>query len=331
MSSKILAIYDSEITYADLLTKQLLRIPGNRIEIRKFTDIDKLISFSKENMLTYLLISEKFEKYEAEIDALSCYILTEQKEKIFPGGEGSNKRYIFRYQSVNTIYECISGQVIITKEKEMIRDTNIKFQFMGLYNPVRRCGQTTFAKAIARVMGQKGHRVLYINMDEMSEEIDSLQDFERMGQGHGDLGDIIYFMKQTPLKVREELHRASYKGRKYDTLAPVEIFTELTKVTKEDWLLFMEILKDVGYDTVILDLDSKVDGFLDILEKCDKVYLPKIMGKGNEEKEMRFINTLKVLGYNQLLIAMDTIEVPEYSEDIGTSVERNLSTQLGLK
>lgn len=332
MSSKILAICDSEETYAELLTKQLLRIPGNRMEIRKFTDLDKLAQFSKTKMITHLLLSEKYKERKGEIDSLSCYYLTDQKDgcerKI---KDGPKEEYIFRYQSVYHIYERISGQMVMDEMDEIHTPKEHQFEFIGLYSPLRRNGQTSSAKAIAKALGKRGRKVLYINMDEISEGVDKLRDLEENVDGEGNLGDLIYYVRRNPEKVLEELSKIMYKGKTYDTIAPIEVFTEMGKISKDEWIELMNILKRTEYDSIILDMDSHVDGYLEILEKCNKVYSISMISLEKNEKERNFHNALKVLGRNTLLINMETIEVPVYHEEILEQIETYMVQHLRLE
>lgn len=67
---------------------------------------------------------------------------------------------------------------------------------------------------------------------------------------------------------------------------------------------------------MILDLDSKIQGYLDILGRCQKVYLPEIEGRSTSSKIESFNKALRVLGKNSLLIKMERITVPKYHTEL---------------
>lgn len=318
MNNKILAICDSEATYADLLTRQLLRVPGSRLEIRKFNDFDKLKEFSVEHPITYLLISEDYVESSHVIDALAYYILTNNKATTRVGNSGME--YLYRYQGVNEIYERISGINLSENEGLSCESKNDEFQVIGLYNPVRRNGQTTFARNLAFELGRGKHKVLYINMDEISVGVDKLRDPEQLASGKGSISDIMYYIKQNPERLTELLKRTVFQGRRYDTIASPPIFTETHSIKLEEWLKLMELLEVSGYNIVILDLDSKIQGYLEILERCNKVYAPELEGSMSQDKRDCFNKALRVVGKNKLLIKMESIRVPKYDTDINTQL-----------
>lgn len=318
MNNKILAICDSEATYADLLTRQLLRMQGNRIEIRKFNGLDKLKEFASQNLITYLLLSQDYEKHIYDIDALSYYVLT--NSKVPEDINNSGTEYLHRYQGVNEIYERISG--INTRDKEISKERKEEkeFQLIGTYNPVRRNGQTTFSRALATELGRRKKKVLYINLDEISVGIDQLRDSEGIIDGKGNISDIIYYLKQSPERLEEILKRTVFQGRRFDVIAPAPIFTETQSIQLEEWLKLIRLLEDSLYDVVILDVDSKVQGYLDILDRCNKVYIPELEGQMSREKLECFSKALRIIGKNKLLIKMESIVVPKYESDIDSQL-----------
>lgn len=232
MNSKILAICDSESTYADLLTRQLLRVPGNRIEIRKFTDLEKLKEFSGERVITYLLISEDMKENIHHIEALSYYILTNKKV----GNEVDDLlfEYLYRYQGVNEIYKKITGLHIGDSQNVGKKRSGEELEFIGLYNPVRRNGQTTFARGLALELGKQQYKVLYLNLDEIGVSVEEIRDPEKIADGKGNISDIVYYLKQNPEQTMELFNRAVYRGRKYDVIGTTSVFLEMQEIKFEE-------------------------------------------------------------------------------------------------
>lgn len=318
MENKILVICDSEPTYAELLTKQLLRLDEGTLEIRKFSDMSKLKEFAVDKLITYLLISEEYKGDLEEVEALSYYFLTNSKGEV--ENDFLDSEYLYRYQAVKDIYEKIVGYKHYNQEMKSKEILNQRTEIIGMYNPVRRSGQTTFARAMAAELGRKKLKVLYINLDEIGVSVDKLRDFEKDVEGKGNISDIIYYLKQKSEQLPELIKRATHQGRRYDFIAPPAIFTELQSVTQQEWILLMDYLKNADYQRIILDLDSKIQGYLEILDKCDRVLVPSVQGDECDEKKDSFNKGLRVLGKNKLLIKMEPVTVPKFVKEIDMQV-----------
>ncbi len=314
LENKILAICDDENTYAELLTKQLLRQKECSLEIRKFSDFEKLKEFAADKLITYLIISDIYIDKAVEIEALSYYFLTNSKDK--KKGDYIDSEYIYRYQAVSDIYAQIVGCKRVKHEERKGDSRSSEPEIIGMYNPVRRNGQTTLARALALGLGKKKYKVLYINLDEIGVPVDKLRDSEKNVEGKGNISDIIYYLKQNSQQLLELINRATHQGKNFDFIAPQPIFTELQSVTLEEWILLVDFLKKGEYEKIILDLDSKIQGFTEILDRCDKVLVPQIKGNEDDEKVNCFNRGLRVLGKNKLLIKMEVITVPRYDDNI---------------
>lgn len=340
MSCKVLAICDSEHSYAELLTKQLLRIPGNRLEIRNFTDIEKLKAFAADRVMAYLIVSEKYMEEISEIEALCYYFLTEEKGKIRENQEGSvPSTYLYRYQPAQDIYAIISGKN--SREEEMAVDkiahnstskrASIECEntkFIGVYQPVHRNGSTTVAKGISRIKGGEG-KVLYVNMEEYPGHMTKELERDAVDLGEGNLGDMLYYLKQSNDMAKNRLEITVHKLNHYHVLAPIGVSQELRQITWKEWEGLLEILRESDYNTVVFDIHSCVQGFVELLEQCDMVYSPEMMGHGSVDKYKSFQQEMRLLGKTQMLLKMETLVLPEYASNIELKVEEKLRDLLG--
>lgn len=310
MNCKILAICDSQSIYAELLTKQLLRIPGNRLEIRNFTEINKLIAFAKEKTITYVVIAQEYKKYRDDIESLSCYYLTDQK---LCESTCEEEEYIFRYQKVEAIYEAICGIKIGNKDAKVKEKR--KFQVIGVFNPVHRNGQTTFSRLYAKHSGRQGAKVLYLNLEEFPAAIQRIRDEKLIQEGQGNLADLIYHMKQNSSKIVGEMEQLLHKGRDFDCIEPIGVNVELKNISLIQWEELIALFERYGYDTVVVDINSCVQGYIELLSQCEKIYVPITNNNGDEEKMERFVQSMKILGKKKLLIKMEHIELGDSVEE----------------
>ena len=109
MEYKVLAIYDDQSTYADLLTRELLRISSGEFQVQNFTSKDQLIAFCKEETITWLIISEPLKSLCSEVSAQSYFCLTQERGRGLIDISGKKVGCIYRYQPVQELYKIISN------------------------------------------------------------------------------------------------------------------------------------------------------------------------------------------------------------------------------
>ncbi len=295
MGCNVLAICDDQAVYADLLTKQLLREEEDLFQICRFSSFPELVLFQEQHEIQSLLISESFEHEIHEIRARQIFCLTAKKMKARIRNESEDKRslrYIYRYQSAEEIYTILREEVEeAAKNKNIFQnEEESKTQLIGIYNPVHRNGQTTFAKALAEYYGGKGKRALYLNMEEYAGIS------EKAPNGQGDLGEVLYYLKQDIKNINYRLAAFTTKVKQYEIVEPILMSNELRNITLEEWLSFFdEIMERSGYEVIILDLDSCIQGLLEILERCEQVYMPIRLDCRGDNKRRQFLMNLDKL------------------------------------
>lgn len=290
MKNNVLAICDEQVVYADFLTKQWLRMEESLFQICRFTTEEQLLAFARETKITCLLLSEGYEKLAERVEAKSYFCLTNERRDL--EGVISNKsepmHYIYRYQSIETIYTMVKQ----SECKEISQDTG-EMKIIGVYNPVHRNGQTLFTKAMSEYYGKAGKHVLYLNLEEYSGW--------NIGDSGESLGEVIYQLKKEPKDLNYRLATLVKKENNYEYIDPMEISCELKKVTEVEWLaLLTSIRNGQGYHVLMLDLDSCIDGFLEILELCDVLYMPIRVSAGGEDKRNQFLDNLDRLNRSEV-------------------------------
>lgn len=329
MKCNILAICDEQIVYSDFLMKQLLRIDEESFQISKFSSFSQLELFCLENDVQCLVISESFEEELHRVKVKNCYYLTmdRMKSRIRQSREDekNNVQYLYRYQSVEAIYEKLKDSFAFQEEESSIfskQEEKVR-KLVGVYNPVHRNGQTTFAKALSTYYSNKGRRVLYLNMEEYAGSSELKED------GVGDLGEVLYYLKQDIKSINFRLAAFTTQEHNYETVHPIRVSSELRRITMEEWKAFLEeILERSGYETIVLDLDSCVQGLLDILEMCDLVYMPiRRDCTGEAKREQYEMNLLKLQRESLLDKTIKKYITPVDTVNLG-DIKRNVENQV---
>lgn len=301
MSCRILVIFDDQKGYSDALVRQWKRKTDSEYRIYQFTEKASVELFAKEHEITCILFSEVYESFVEEVKAKYYFRLTSQRSQ----GEEEEITSVYRFQSVERIYETIiqgcnreekkSTQLLASKEPQII----------GVYNPVHQSGQTTYAKALASTWGKEGLSVLYL----------SLEEYAGIGQsevGQGDLGEVMYYLKQDIRSVNYRLASFVKNGPGYDYVVPIGMSKELRMITAKEWVNFLEVIREgSGYQLIILDLDSCVQGLLDILGLCECIHMPIIQERGGERKRNQFIWNLQRLQGEELIEKIQYKYLPE--------------------
>lgn len=311
MECRILAICDEQTTYMDFLTKQWLRKEEEEFQICRFATKEQLLEFAKRQKNFLLLVSEMYEDIIQEVCAKQCYCFTNDRDR--DGQRRGKIQYIYRFQAMDVIYRriCESHQEEIIDEKEIY--------LVGIYNPVHRNGQTSFAKALAREYARQGKQVLYLNMEEYSGESDQ--------QESGCLGEVLYYLKKDIKSINYRLASFTKKRDGYEYIAPMQMSQELREISCEEWCDFLaEITGKSAYQMVILDLDSCIQGIFTILELCDQIYMPIRKAVGGGRKRKQFYDNLKRIQKDEILEKIMGVEIPTF-EDISEMEESSWKMQ----
>ena len=317
MGRKVLAVCDSEPVYARCLMEWISRHGDASLQVRIFSDAGQLFQYSKKHEIEMLLMEECYpEEIRSKIPAKKKFLLCRESNAV-NGYEDSKEKGIFKYQSAEQIaaqlLEERPTEIYGKREKmseriaELPTETTGKDSaervvikggkgLIGIYSPVHRIGKTTFALKLAEDLGSE-RTVLYINLEEYS-GLEYCLPF----CGKGNLGDLLYYMKQAEDSFGYRLSTMVCQRGNLDYIEPLSVTMDIRSVKTEEWSeLFRRILEDSIYETVVLDLGEGVQGLFDILRQCDTVYTPFVRQESAKAKLRQYTDNLCKLGYEDVL------------------------------
>lgn len=264
MRNNILAICDNEEGYAYRFQEYLNRKKSFPFQVQVFTKIDQLCSFSKTNKIDILMVSETI--YTEEIQHMNInhvVVLAEtgvlSKEELFiikkyQSSEKIIHEILYYYEKLNDCSEQLSKSCNHTK-------------LIGIYTPVGRCLQTSFALLLGEFLAKK-KRVLYLNFEAFS----GFGKFMKR-EYTSDLIDMMYLMNNLQDKFTDKFNDMIQTINGMDYIPPAFSFLDLSSVTGDRWIQFLDsILEEKNYEYVILDLSDNIQGLLSILQKCEVIY-----------------------------------------------------------
>ena len=176
--------------------------------------------------------------------------------------------YISKFQSpekiVETLYESVAGiagwSQNITAEEEDVK-------LIGIYSPVKRCLQTSYALTLGQVLA-KEHRTLYINFECYSGFAQMLKREFPM-----DVMDLMYYFRCDRDKLALKLPSIVQSVNGLDYIPPMQSYTGIREAGGGQWLELCRYIAGIGqYEYIILDLDDCMDGVFELLRSCYRIY-----------------------------------------------------------
>ena len=261
MNNKILVIFDQEEDYAIRLSEYLRKKGNMPFQIQVFTKKEIFQKFNKKYKIDILMIAEASFFQEAnEIKALCKVLLTDRGKCEMEGFSAIRK-----YQSSDKIWKEIVR--LCDVESSLLFSERKKTNIIGIYTPIGRCLQTSFALLLGQMLAKKKN-VLYLNFEPFA-------GYGRFIKSNGkeELTNLMYFISNAKDKFFPQFQSSIRSVNGMDYIPPAYSFIDLSIITAEQWIMLIDIIiTECSYDYLILDLSDNLQGLLQILENCDNVY-----------------------------------------------------------
>ena len=268
MKQKIFAICDMEEAYALRMAEYMLEKMRLPYALHLFTKVDELEKFMEQEEIEILLIAESAlellrEEYVRQ-QVVQMFVLQENdmREDELPAS------CISKFQSpekiISLLIESVEG---LADWHRSGTQTETEVKLIGIYSPVKRCLQTSFALTMGQMLARE-HRVLYFNFESYS----------GFGQLLGreflaDVTDVMYYFRCDKEKLALHLPTIIQNVNGLDYIPPMQSQTELWETDGRQWLELCRNIAQIGqYEYIILDLDDGMSGLFDLLRECYKIY-----------------------------------------------------------
>lgn len=264
MKEKILAVCDLEEAYAFRMAEYIVEKVSIPYTMHLFTKTEELKIFLKQHAISILLIGERAVRQLASKPEIPhIFVLSEGGEKTEP-----SYHYIDKYQNPEQVIRIMVEHVTelqVWDRRERTQESQCKI--IGVYSPVRRCLQTSFALTMGQLLARE-HKTLYINLECYS-------GFSQMmrREFHEDMTDILYYFKCAKEKLSGRLSAVVQNINGLDFIPPEQAGFDVQSISGEKWLELLETLKTISdYEYVILDLTDGMNGLFELLTHCFKIY-----------------------------------------------------------
>ena len=260
----VLVLCDQEEEYAQLMTEFLRIHKDLPWRVRTYTDPETLLTEESGNPIDLMVVAERtYTEQLNTLHPLRTVILMEN-------GLDRHEDFVIvnKYQEAQKVLQSFLEVYLEIADEGYVRTAQAgKTIFIGIYSPVRRCFQTTFALTLSQLLAQE-HRTLYLNFEHYS----GLSELAAQA-GARDLADLLYFVMAEGEKFMLRLQTiAQHKGN-LDYVPPMKSGQNLLSVSAEEWqYLFRKLAESGTYDYVIMDLSESMQGLFDILRLCRAVF-----------------------------------------------------------
>lgn len=259
-----LVFCDQEQEYAHLLSNFLRERKGIAWEIQTYTNMETMLEKERNKQIDIMMVAERsFEQVVEELHPRKTIILTECGLL-----HDDEYMHVDKYQEAQNVYKSlveICIQLGDARVSFVTRHTNTVF--IGIYSPIRRCFQTTFAVTLGNMIAQK-YKTLYLNFEHFSGISELAADV-----GARDLADLLYFLMAEKEKFFLRLQTVVKHNGNLDYVPPMKCGQNMLSISSKEWEKLLLTIDESGqYQYVIMDLSESMQGLFDILRMCTKVF-----------------------------------------------------------
>ncbi len=306
MNEKNLVICDKVLRYGAALGEHISAREELSVKVYVCSSMEHVVELQKRAPIHIFLVEEGYSYEERKIVGAEYTVVLGETR---PADLGDEEVYVRKYQNADSIVRDIFSAYIERTENQVVREGKLEqTSFVAIYSPIHRVGKTTFAKALAREWAKK-ERVLYLNMEE----------YAGLGQCQTEewgIGDLLYFVKQGEHILGAKMQLTVQKDGSLEYFAPLLMSLDLKAVTYMEWKqLFKEIEQSGVYGKVVLDLGESVQGLFQILESCDRIYMPVLEDEISQNKVRQYEENLRRLSLEKMLYKTIQFVMPEQVEE----------------
>lgn len=293
MKRKIMAICDTEEGYAFRMAEYILEKVKLPYTLHLFTAVEELKKFAGREEIEILLIAEsawRMIREEFVRNQVAQMFVLQESENV----EQDELCRIDKYQNPDQV---VQKMLDVLAERNGCEDypeaTDMAAKLIGVYSPVKRCLQTSFALTLGQLLA-KEHRTLYLNFERYSGLGELLRrDYQT------DMLDVMYYFQSAREKLALRLPTMIQNAGGLDYIPPMQYALGIREVPGEQWLALCRDIAAIGeYEYMILDLDDGIDGLFDLLKNCRKIYTitrddPFAMAKLRQYEQMLRLGELE--------------------------------------
>ncbi len=303
MKKNVFAVCDLDASYACSLMDYLNGKKTTPFEVQAFTNVESLQTYARDNPIEVLLISTRAMCSEIRDLPINRIIMLSEGETM---PELEEYPFVYKYQSSDQLLaEVLEYYADSHPQPYIFGNATHKAQIYGVYSPIGRSRKTSFALTLGEILSEN-NQVLYLNFEEFS-------GFEELfGKKYRtDISDLIYFSRQKEGGFIYKLNSIVQTFHELNYIPPALSPADIRDVSGKEWLDFLHEISVYGeYDILILDLSEQVDELFQVLQECDRIYLPVLEDAISQAKLAQYEKLLGMLDLEDVLEKTRKLKLP---------------------
>jgi len=304
LNSNILVLYDKEEEYARHMSEYLKTHREVPWRVHTYTDEESLMEYMKTGKAELLVVAENAYSDGIKELASAKVILLNESGVV----RWENVRNVNKYQCAEDVYREILSEYMEALQEPLPKlQSDSAARVIGFFTPVHRCLQTTFALTMGQILAMKS-RVLYLNFEYCAGMNELLADVRTR-----DLADLVYFLNTDKDKFLLRMQTIVMKKGRMDYIPPVKAGATLAAIREEEWMeLLKRIVQSGEYDYLILDLSESLQGLLEILRSCTRIFTLIRDEKAARGKVSQYERLLAAAEYEDILAKTSKYKPPRF-------------------
>ncbi len=302
MENEILAIADEDMDFMEKFNIFFQERYSNLFECHSFTGKESLLSFGLNCHISVLLISS--EMYDSDVGRLKAekIFLLDEEDGVLPDDEGI--RRIDRYKNADSIIKEILKECAESGEGKSRVSSTGSSELYTVFSPVSRSLKTTIAVCLSQLLSDRG-RTLYINTE-------SFSGFNQifMKKYDEDLSDLLLYMQASGSNFRLRLQSAVDTSEGFDYIPPAMMGEDICSVESELWIRLVDEAGKSGYEYIVFDSGTHMNGLFEILKKSSRIFMPVRQDLLSKAKLTQFEAMLHIGGMEALISDIEKLRLP---------------------
>ena len=299
-----MVLCDTEEEYARHMTEFLKSHKDAPWDIYTYTDAAGVVEFAGKVEVNLLVVAENAYTEEVRRLEVGKAVLLNESGVL----RWTNIRNVSKYQPAEEVYKELIAEYMEVAEAPLPKlAANSDTRLIGMFSPVKRCLQTSFALTLGQMLAEK-RRVLYLNFEHYAGIRELMPDVQAR-----DLADLVFFLSSDKEKFLLRLQTMIQKKGRMDYVPPVKVGVNLLEVTAEEWLEMLRRIGESGeYDYVILDLSENLQGLFSILRLCSRVFTLTKDDRAARGKLEQYEQVLALYEYEDVLKKTNQYKLPRF-------------------
>lgn len=274
-----LAILHMDEEYAYSLMDFMNRHKEFGFKVYAFTNKELYVEFEKKQKVQVLLFDDSLSMDELhKRNAVSMYYLSELPNAKAIGGCKS----IFMYQSAINIIQAVNEYYTLDGNILCYGTQAEQHHLIGICSATYSKTQCDLSVLIATDYANQGKTLLLGFQPFFTKAM------LNMGQGY-ELSEAIYLIKKGEANPSVKLNQLITSSTSFDVLVGVEHYSDITEMTSEEAIKFLETVTQLGvYQYIVMDLPMPGGAISLLLAQCEKIYEPAAKDSISEQMGKEF-------------------------------------------